>query len=95
MESPSGMNHEQLFVFGGTFFFGVTVKQRKGVSRGGGKSLREQEKGTGTYGNSTCSPMFPEHVTGTLMENLSLVGNASKSEHYSYYTDFRFVFNHT
>ena len=64
MESPSGMNHEQLFVFGGTFFFGVTVKQRKGVGGGGnpyGNRKKEQEH-TGTAPVPQCSQnTFPEH----------------------------------
>ena len=52
-----------LFFFSGTFFVTswVTVKERKEVGGGWG-SLREQRKGTGTDGNSACSPMIPEHV---------------------------------
>ena len=35
---------------------------------GGNYGNREQEE-TGTYGNSACPPMFPEHVPRTLREN--------------------------
>jgi len=58
-------NHEQSFFLAGLCFFVVTVKKKEG-SRGGGKSLRKQETGTETYGNSTCFPMFPKHVPKTL-----------------------------
>ena len=54
VESPAGINHEYLF-FVADFF--LSHSQRKEASRGGGGSLREQGKGTGTYGNS--GHLFP------------------------------------
>jgi len=63
--------HEHVIFLGGTFFFEARSKERKEVWRGGA-SLRKQGRGTETYGNSTCFPIFPKHVPGTLRENPSL-----------------------
>jgi len=61
VESPAGMNREHLFVLWWDIFFLVTVKERKEVGGGGG-SLREQGKGTGTAPVPQCSQnTFPEH----------------------------------
>ena len=68
LESP-GTN-----IFFLTFFWRFIFKShsQKEGSMGVRGSLRKQGRGTGTHGNSTCSPMFPEHVPRTLREKPSL-----------------------
>ena len=74
VESPAGMNHEHLLLFlAGTDVFFLSHGQRQEGSRGGAILT-----GTGKRNrNSACSPMFPEHVSGTLRENPSLGGTGA------------------